>query len=324
MRKNLNTEHIEGYLYEHDLKVKVTGANAKKPGTEFISGSINVAVDEGLTNVIPVKFTYVTATTSNGKPNKTWTVLKRIIDSGKTVIADGIEEAFKVKIDTAIALNDFYNDNDELISAKENNGGFVEIVNTLCDEAARNTFKTDMLILSVERTDADEERHIEQPFVTVSGMIFNFKNDILPVSFRVENPAGMKYFEDLGVTKAEPLYTQVWGRINNITVKRTITEQSAFGESAVRTVERTVKNWIITGAKETPYEFGEENVLTVKDVNDAMANRQTMLAEKKAERERYLAERAAAPTQSAFSNAATTQTAAPTGFSAAAEGSFKF
>lgn len=323
MRKNLNTEHIEGYLYEHDLTVKVTGPDSKVPGTEFITGSIKVAVDENLLNVIPVKFTYVTATNKNGGANKTWTVLKKIIDGGSTVIANGKDAALKVKVDTSIALNDFYKD-DELVSAKENNGGFVEIVSTLCDEAARNTFKVDMLIMSVKTTEPSEENHVEQPFVTVEGMIFNFKNDILPVSFRVDNPAGMKYFEDLGVSQVEPLYTQVWGKIYNSTVTKTITEESAFGESAVRTVARTIKNWTITGARPNAYEFGEENVLTMEDIKTGMQNRQTMLAEVKAKRDAYMATRAAAPTQSAFGNAAPAQAAAPTGYTSAPAGNWSF
>lgn len=321
MRKNLNTEHIEGRVYEHDLALKVTGPNSKAPNTEYIGGSIKVAVDEECLNVITVKFTYVTATNKNGSANKTFAVLKKIIEGGKTVMADGMDEAIKVKIDTAIALNDFYTDNDELVSVKENNGGFVDIVTSLCDEAARNTFKVDMLITGVTRTEADPEKNIDKPFLTIRGAIFNFKNDLLPVDFRVDNPAGMKYFEDLGVTNAEPVYTQVWGRINSLTSKVTVTEESAFGEASVRVVERSVKNWTITGAKPTPYDFGEENVLTVEEVTKAMQDRQTMLATKKAEREAYLAQKAANGGASAF-GAASASNATPS-FSAPA-GNFNF
>ena len=178
--------------------------------------------------------------------------------------------------------------------------------------------------MSVKTTEPSEENHVEQPFVTVEGMIFNFKNDILPVSFRVDNPAGMKYFEDLGVSQVEPLYTQVWGKIYNSTVTKTITEESAFGESAVRTVARTIKNWTITGARPNAYEFGEENVLTMEDIKTGMQNRQTMLAEVKAKRDAYMATRAAAPTQSAFGNAAPAQAAAPTGYTSAPAGNWSF
>lgn len=323
MRKNINTEHIEGRLYEHDLAVKVTGPTSKAPNTEYINGSIKVAVDEECLNVITVKFTYVTATTSKGGVNKTYTALKKIIDSEKTVLSVGKDEALKVKVDTALALNDFYTDNDELVSVKENNGGFVEVVSELCDESARNTFKVDMLITGVTRTEANPENGIDAPFVTVRGAIFNFRNDLLPVDFRVENPSGMKYFEGLDATGAEPTYTQVWGRINSLTIKKPITEESAFGEATVRVVERNVKNWVITGARPTPYEFGEENVLTANEVVQAIQARETMLATKKAEREAYLAQKAAAPANNAFAAASAAKPSASM-FATAPMGNFNF
>ena len=39
--------------------------------------------------------------------NKTFTALKRIYDGGKTWITDGKDEALKVRIDTALSVNDF-------------------------------------------------------------------------------------------------------------------------------------------------------------------------------------------------------------------------
>jgi len=44
----------------------VTGPNSAHPGTTFISGEIEIATDEAMTNIVPVHFTYVTATTSKG------------------------------------------------------------------------------------------------------------------------------------------------------------------------------------------------------------------------------------------------------------------
>jgi len=33
MRKTINTTHIEGWLYQHALSLKVTGEKSKNPGT---------------------------------------------------------------------------------------------------------------------------------------------------------------------------------------------------------------------------------------------------------------------------------------------------
>ena len=44
MKKNMNNRsHIEGLLYQHSLELKVSGENSKNPGTEFISGTIEIA-----------------------------------------------------------------------------------------------------------------------------------------------------------------------------------------------------------------------------------------------------------------------------------------
>ena len=308
MRKATNSERIEGRVYQHSLTVK-TVQNQTSPnfGKEFIAGDIEIAVDEAGLNVIPVHFTYVTPTTSSGAENRTFSVLKKIIDGGKTWITNGKDEALKVRIDTAIALNDFYTQDGILVSTKKNEGGFVSIINgELAPENERNTFTVDMLITAVNRIEKNEEKNINEDFVTVRGAIFNFRNELLPLDFLVRNADGMKYFEDLGVTGAEPLYTKVWGRINCGTILNEVKEDSAFGESAVRTYERKIREWVITGTAKVPYEFGDENVLTADEVTKAQQDREVMLAETKKRSEEYRASKSTA--DNAFGTTATAPT----------------
>ena len=72
-KKLVNMVSLEGLLYEHKLEKKVSGDNSKNPGTEYITGTISIATDgmECL-NIVPVHFSYVTATTSTGKPNRNY------------------------------------------------------------------------------------------------------------------------------------------------------------------------------------------------------------------------------------------------------------
>lgn len=159
----INRTHIEGLLYQHDLELKVTGDNSKNPGTEFISGNIEIATDDAGVNIVPVHFTYVTATTSKGKANASFSTLSDIIN-GKlgTVMKDGADKAVKLRIDSAIGLNEFYSDRngkEELVSVKRNEGGFIHVVNAINeDEKTRNTFEVDMIITNVSHVDANEER----------------------------------------------------------------------------------------------------------------------------------------------------------------------
>lgn len=299
MKYKQNSERIEGRIYQHDLAIKtVQNQSSQNFGKEFIAGTLEVAVDDAGLNVIPVHFTYVTEVTSKGQTNRTFTVLKKIIDEGKTIVTDGMDEATKVRIDTALALNDFYTNDDSLVSVKTNEGGFVTIVNELSGENERNTFSADMVITGVTRIEADEEKNIKEDYVTVKGAIFNFRGDLLPLEFIVKNAGGMKYFEDLGASNSEPVYTKVWGRINCETKTTIVEEESAFGEAAVKKYERKTKEWVITGTAKVPYEFGDEEILTGEELTKAMQAREVMLADIKKRSEEYKAQKAAGNTNS--------------------------
>ena len=301
MRKAINTERIEGRIYQHNLTIKtVQNQTSANYGKEFISGNLEVAVDEAGLNVIPVHFTYVTEQTSSGKTNATFTNLKRIIDEDNTWIKVGKDNALKVRIDTALALNDFYTQDGNLVSVKTNEGGFVSFVNgDLCPENERNTFAADMVITKVDRVEANPEKNINEDYVTVRGAIFNFRNDLLPVDFTVRHKDGMNYFEDFGASNAEPVYTKIWGKIVCMTSISEVKEDSAFGESSVRTYERKEKEWTITGTAKVTYDFGDEKVLTADELKKAMQNRETMLAETKARSDEYRASKAATPAATA-------------------------
>ena len=289
MRKNINKEKIEGRLFSHSLELKtVKDQNSANFGKEYIAGKVEIAVDEEGLNVVPVHYTYVTEMTSKGTKNKTFEVLKKIITDGKDWASKGKDEAMLVKAEPALALTEFYKDEDTLVSVKENEGGFISFVSKIePNEAARSIFETDMLITGVTIIEPDEEKHIDEKYAELHGAIFNFKNELLPVSFVVRDEAGINYFDGLGISNSEPVYTKVWGRINCLTKTETITEKSAFGAAAVKTVKRTSKEWLVEGTLEQAYDFGDEKVMTVDEVNTATQNRQVHLAELKKRRDEY-------------------------------------
>ena len=306
MKKMINTERIEGRIYQHNLVKKTVQNQASQNfGKEFISGNIEVAVDEEGLVVIPVHFTYVVETTNSGNKNATYTNLDRIINGGKTWVTDGKDDALKVRIDTALALNDFYNQNDELVSAKTNEGGFVTIVNELNDPAERNRFSVDMVITSVTVVDTDANGNSITPYANVRGAIFNFRNDLLPMEFKVKNDKGIQYFEGLGASNSNPVYTKVWGNIISETSTTTQEVESAFGEPAVRTYKNTNKEWVITGTAKVPFDFGDENILTAEELTKAAQNREVYLADVKKRADEYKMNRAAGTTTTAPATTAT-------------------
>jgi len=282
----INTEKIEGYVYStgsnfNQLSERISGETSKNPGTKYIAGDLDIAVDDTGLNVITVHYTYVTETYKNGKTNNTYTTLKKIIDNpDKIWVNSGKDNAFKVQCTgTSIALNDFIAGDGSKVAAMRNENGFCSIVNELGPETERNTFTADMLITKVTHIDANPEKNIAEDFVTVSGAIFGYGPILLPVSFVVRNEMGMNYFEGLDATPSNPIFTKVWGRINCMTIKTERTEESAFGEAAVQTYERKSREYVITGTAKVPYDFGDDEILTVSDVNKMTQDRQVMLAE---------------------------------------------
>ena len=298
MKSMINRTHIEGSLYQHDLELKVTGENSKNPGTEFISGNIEIATDNEGLNIVPVHFTYVTALTAKGKPNATYNVLKAIIDGTHgSVMKNGKDGAAKFRIDSAIGLNEFYadrNGTEELVSVKRNEGGFVHVVADVNeDEKVRNTFELDMIITGTRIIEADPERELPEKLV-VKGATFNFRNDLLPIELSVVNPHAINYFESLDASNSNPIFTKVKGRQISETVVKKIEEESAFGESSIREVRNTRKDFVITWAQKEPYVWDDEQTITAAELKNCMSARETALAAMKARQDEYKASKAGA------------------------------
>ena len=302
MKYTKNSITIQGRVYSFGeangrnmLEVKtVKNENSENFGKEFIAGTIQVAVDEAGLNVIPVHYTFVSPTTKAGGTNNTFTALKALIDGGKTWVKDGKDAAPMVKLEPSFALNDFYineNGEDKLVSQVMHEGGFATIVNTLPEnEAERTYFRCDMVITNVTHIDADEEKNVDE-HVAIRGAVFNFRKELLPLTFTVKNPNGMNYFEGLGASGSDPVYTWVEGVINCNTVKSEVKEETAFGGDSVRTFERKTKEWLVIRASQNPYDFGEEGVLTGEELTKAMQDRQVKLAEEKKRSEEYKAQK---------------------------------
>ena len=303
-KKMINTVHIEGILYSHTLEDKVTGESSKNPGTPYIAGTIDIATDDACTNVVSIHYTYVAPTYSSGKTNSNYPILKDVIEGKiKNITDHGKENATKIRVDSAIALSEFYSDRngeEELVSIKRNEGGFIHKITELDkDENRRNLFTTDIVITGVTHIDEDEERKLPEK-VLVRGCIFNYQNALLPIEFSATSQGAMNYFEGLGASNKEPVFTKVWGCEIATTIIRKITEESAFGEAMVREVPSTRRDFIITGAAPEPYAWDDESTLTAAELTKAMSDRQTYLAAIKQRQDEYKNSQNEAPKTGGF------------------------
>ena len=320
MRKNANLMNIEGKVYQHDLKEKVTGETSKAPGTPYISGTIDIATNAAQDNIVQVHYTYVAPTYSNGGTNKSYGALKSIIESGKTVFNDGYDAATTVRLNPSYTVNDFIPQGQEtMVTAPRNEGGFVTIVPELSlapeGDIKRNRFEFDIVISNVEEVVPEEG----DPYVKVKGVAFDFRNALLPVTLTVRNPDGGRYFLNLGADASNPVYTKVWGKIVSVFTKTEKTIESAFGEATVDTVVRRSKEYVITGANPVPYEFDTDETITAGELQKALQDREIHLAEVKKNIEEYRASKNSGNTASAFGSAPAAKPAA-----SVPQGGFKF
>lgn len=285
MKKTINKSHIEGYFYSHELEERVTGETSKNPGTNYIKGKVNIAVDEECTNVITVHFTYVTPTTAKGNVNQTYTTLQNMINgSYPSVMSSSKETAAKLRVDSAVGILDIYDarNKKDFTFPKVNNGGFVHIMTEAFneDENKRAIFETDIVITRCVRKEADEEKELPERMI-VKGEIFDFKQSIMPVEYTVLNPKAMDYFESLEATDKAPVFTKVWGKQVSKVVIRKTEEENAWGEIEVREVKTSQKDFIITGASREPYPWDSEESILASEMTEKAAEREVHLADVK-------------------------------------------
>lgn len=297
-----NFTHIEGWLYDASkLALKKTGANSKNPGTEYIGGSIDIATNDELTNIVTVNFTYEVPVFSNGKENARYGVLANIVNGTyKTVLGSSKENATILKIDGRIGVNEYFTENNgkkELRSFQMNEGSFIHVISAgeLNSEIEkRSTFGADFLINNVIVKEPDIDRDLPAK-AEISGYIFDFRGAMMPVKFSTTHEGAIGYFESLGASNSNPIFTKVTGVQTNEIIKKMIETSSAWG-TEMREVENRNRSWRITWARPEYYEFDTPETITAQEVKDGLTARKTREAELSAQFDQKNAKASAIPT----------------------------
>ena len=200
----------------------------------------------------------------------------------------GKENALKIRMNSTIGLNEYYDKDDNLVSLVRNDGGFISTITALNEkEDNRNIFKTDMLITSIFDKEADEEKNIEEHAIIKGAIFNNFTKALLPISFSLYNPGAIQYFKNLEPSSAKPVFTKVWGKIVSKEIVSVQETESAFGEKLVEERRSTRKEYMITGAQGEVYEWDSEETILASELKEAMSNRELHLAEIKKRQEEY-------------------------------------
>jgi hypothetical protein len=257
MKKMINRTLVEGFLVEKNLRNGVT-----KAGVPYIGGKLHI--DTGNNNVIVVDV-FEQQKTSKGLANAKYDVLSGIFVNGKC-IHDGSDDPTSLRVSSAFELNDWMSDGEQRTSLI-NSGGYITVVN---NPNKRAEFEVDIVVKSVTPEIRNEE---ETGRALVSGLIFNYRNQALPIRFVVENKEGVEFFSNMD----PDTFTKVWGVQVINTIGSQKTEESAFGVAKVVQSAYTRKENIITGAQTMPYEREE---LTKEELNAAVQARNIAVAEK--------------------------------------------
>lgn len=302
--KFINRTKVCGYIFNitgsrswDNLQVAVSGENAKNPGQEYIRGVMNVATDDEGLNVVAVHFTYVVPTYKSGKENPNFTYLKSIIDRAENGTLKTFEnagaDAEKVTITGDLSLNEFVNQEGDVIAAKQIRGSFVGPM-TARDQMGA-TFDLEVLLSNATTREVEDG----DDYMNVSGYAFNFRNEILPVQFSVHSKGGINYFEGADISSKDPFFGTVSGEVvSNLIVVSREDESDVDGFGEVKPTTRSIRSWDIVRARRT-LEFDEEGTLTRAELKGLLGDRAEHEAQLKKDAEERAAKRedgfAAAP-----------------------------
>lgn len=288
MKSMKNDVSVCGYVHDlgqkgRALQKRVSGPNSKNPGQEFINGQVNIATDDDAMNVVTVDFQFVYPTKKDGSPNNVFKVLENLIEDCDTYEECGTD-ATQVRVLGSIAVNDFVNNQDEMVAARMIRGGFIS-TDVRRDPTFGATFDADMLIAAVT------EREVEDgdDYAQIRGYVFNFFGEAIPVTLDAHNPAAINYFVGLDASNSNPILTEVKGEITSATIERKVEEESAFGEPVVHTVSHDIRSWDIKWARPETYEWDDESTLTKAEFKEKLAAREEHLADVRKRHEDYLA-----------------------------------
>lgn len=276
----LNQVIVEGYIFDHTLTHRITGEKSKNPGQQYINGVIQIATDETGTNVIPVHFNYVVPEYKSGNANRTYQVLSQLIDSASKFTEVG-DKATKVKVTGSVEANDFLGRDGQMVCSKRIGGSFCDIIQSISDDPAH--FDVEMLITSTRTCEVENG----DDYLELNGYCFNFRGDLLPVTFSVVNPKGMEFFESQSVSEVEPMFSKVWGKIVSTVVKREETVESDWGEPEIKVSSRTFTAWNVVGSSNNVGEFDDESTITKDEYEAARKARVEYVANEKARQEEY-------------------------------------
>lgn len=279
LRQAENNVRIEGILSEVDLEYGSFQKNNK--AVECIRGTINILVHQPINgiptdNEIPVHM-FAAKYKNNGEPNPAYESIERIKNEYKSIAAvNGEEEADRIRITGgSIRMNEYFNQNQQLVSFPRINTSFVTKVRKE-DFKPEATFTVEMVVANQGYKVDAEGNEVEPKVYEIKGIVpqFGEKVDIIPFVCSNENVinAVSTYWNENDTVKAS-------GRLNFTSKTETFHEEVDFGEPIERQRTISVSEMIITGGSQTPLDG--DFAFDVEEIRQALTERKERLEEQK-------------------------------------------
>lgn len=243
--KTVNTLNVVGLLKE----VNLTQATSQT-GRDYIRGTLTIDTgSEDAPNEVKVNVFQMADKKDKKNPGQ-FVKDDRFDTLLKFMTPEAIDT--KVSVSGSIANNIFVDREGETIKGTQLEGGFYNIPG---NGKIGNQFRVTMAITSVTmETDREGE---ETGSAVVKGYGYNFMGVQIPMSFYVDNEAGVEHFMNLGADPSNIIFKDVWGRIENVQLAPK-TEESAFGEAFEVQSTFTRTRRVITGTEMTEREITDE------------------------------------------------------------------
>jgi len=277
LRQGKNALTIVGAIKEHKLS-KFEGKDKEGKSQTSINGSFVVKAGEFKEVEVNV---FVAEKTSKGKNNKTFDVLKSILDETNKTMANAKEDEVvtKVRIQgsgdfTPQFKEDIYKkkEGDEVATTNKIDLGYgnVTIDNSITEDKYKAEFDVEIYVTTVEEElDKDEN---ETGRVKVKGWLPVYGGKVIPISM----VAGMTTDDDgEEINIAEGILDSVeeggtfnaWGDINFEKIVEEIKKGGSIGKAKVETKNTYINELVITGGdvvEDEEKEFEEELIKQAK------------------------------------------------------------
>lgn len=292
LRQATNEIKIEGYLSEVDLKY---GSYVKNGETiETVGGSIKVLVEQQINGQdvaleVPV-YMFSGKYTKNNTINPAYESIEKVMKEFTSIAAAGSKEgADKVRITKAqLRMNEFFNQNKELVSTPRVNASFVsKVVGEFKPQA---TFVLEFMVSDVHRVVDKDGVELDPAKVEVTAIVPQYGGKVDVCKLYATNPNVINAVEQFWETGES---YRANGRLNFSSTTQIVEEEVGFGEAVERVKTTHVSEFVVTGGSQEPLEG--DFAFSVDEIKEAMAERKTRL---EALKDKSATRQAPAPTSS--------------------------